>query len=108
MKTLNSLIGEDASSQLTPFQKRVYEALIQIPAGQTITYQDLAKLAGSPKAARAVGYAMAKNPFILTIPCHRVINANGTIGQYSAGGESKKIELLQKEGIPIQNKRIIR
>ncbi len=106
MKILSELIDQDAISKFTPFQKKVYEELVKIPAGQVITYQELAKKAGNPKAARAVGHAMATNPFVIIIPCHRVINASGEIGNYSDGGPSRKEKLLISEGVKIENGKI--
>jgi methylated-DNA-[protein]-cysteine S-methyltransferase len=69
----------------------------RIGPGQTISYGELAKLCGSPKAARAVGQAMKTNPFTIFVPCHRVINASGEMGNYS-GGVDKKQWLLKHEG----------
>lgn len=69
----------------------------RIPPGQTISYGALAKLCGSPKAARAVGQAMRSNPFTIFVPCHRVINASGKMGNYSSGVD-KKQWLLKHEG----------
>ncbi len=84
----------------TNFQKRVWRELLKIPYGTTISYQELAKSAGNPKASRAVGNANGKNPIAIIIPCHRVISKNGTIGGFSGGVEIKK-ELLKLEGVEI-------
>lgn len=85
-------------SGLSPFQMRVLKQCQQIPYGLTTTYGQLAKAAGSPGAARAVGSAMARNRIPLLVPCHRVLPANG-LGQYSAGsGVHTKKKLLQMEG----------
>jgi methylated-DNA-[protein]-cysteine S-methyltransferase len=82
-----------------PFHRKVYRALCNIPSGKTVTYAGLARLAGSPKAARAVGQAMAKNPWPIVIPCHRVVAGNGRLGGYSGrGGVATKRKLLQLEG----------
>ena len=76
----------------------VWKALKRVPAGQTITYGELAKRAGYPGAARAVGSAVACNPLPVVIPCHRVVPASGGIGKYSAkGGVRRKRELLDME-----------
>ncbi len=84
----------------TPFQKRVWEELTRIPKGSVITYQELAKRIGKPKAYRAVANAVGKNPLAPTIPCHRVIRSDGTIGGYSLkGGLEQKKRLLRKEGV---------
>lgn len=81
----------------TPFQRKVYAVLRKVPVGQVITYGELAKRAGYPKAARAVGTAMRKNRLPIVIPCHRVIKSNGGLGQYS-GGIKRKRFLLRHEG----------
>ena len=86
-------------SRCTPFHRRVYEIARTIPAGETWTYGALAARAGSPGAARAVGQAMARNPFPLVVPCHRVTGAQGWAGGFSAhGGVSTKFRLLRIEG----------
>jgi AraC family transcriptional regulator of adaptative response/methylated-DNA-[protein]-cysteine methyltransferase len=74
----------------TNFQIQVWEALLRIPLGQVTTYQSIATAIGSPKATRAVGTAIGKNPVPLLIPCHRVIRATGEFGKYAFGSERKK------------------
>ncbi|MBM4286438.1 MAG: methylated-DNA--[protein]-cysteine S-methyltransferase [Deltaproteobacteria bacterium] len=74
----------------TPFQIRVWQELQKIPRGTTISYQELAKRVGNPKAARAVGQAVGANPIPIIIPCHRVIAANGSLGGYSSGLDRKR------------------
>jgi methylated-DNA-[protein]-cysteine S-methyltransferase len=106
-KALSEYIDSNTIAALTPFQMKVYQELINIPAGQVISYQSLAKNAGSPKAARAVGHAMAINPCVPIIPCHRVVSACGKIGHYSAGGPTIKKDLLLKEGVKIEGDQII-
>ena len=69
----------------TEFQIKVWEALLRIPQGRLASYGDIARLAGKPRAARAVGSAIGKNPIALLIPCHRVIGESGEIGQYRWG-----------------------
>ena len=81
----------------TRFQKRVWKELIKIPRGKTVTYGELAKRIGSPRACRAVGSACGKNPLPVLIPCHRVVAANG-LGGFTMGGLKRKRELLKKEG----------
>lgn len=81
----------------TPFQKRVWAALLQIPYGQTRSYAEVAAMAGSPKACRAVGMANHNNPVSILVPCHRVINANGGLGGYGGGLDTKRF-LLKLEG----------
>jgi methylated-DNA-[protein]-cysteine S-methyltransferase len=75
------------------FQKRVWEELIRIPFGETISYGELARRVGRPGAARAVGRANATNPIALIVPCHRVIGSNGKLTGY-AGGIDLKEKLL--------------
>jgi len=67
----------------TDFQRRVWEAVRQIPYGQVRSYKWVASKIGNPKAARAVGTAISRNPVVLIIPCHRVIRSNGSLGKYS-------------------------
>jgi methylated-DNA-[protein]-cysteine S-methyltransferase len=73
-------------SGLNDFDKKVLFACKKIPLGQTLTYAQLAKKAGFPKAARPAGNVLAKNPLPLIVPCHRVIRADGKIGRFSAAG----------------------
>lgn len=81
----------------TPFQKRVWNALLDIPYGQTRSYLELAKAIGNPKAFRAVANANGKNQLGIIVPCHRVVQSNGDLGGYGGGVENKK-RLLQLEG----------
>lgn len=88
---------------IPPFAERVYRALRRVRAGTTVTYADLAKAAGSPGAARAVGHAMAKNPFVIIVPCHRVLTSTGKVGGFSAfGGPQTKTRLLACEGVTLR------
>lgn len=82
----------------TPFQKSVWEALCEIPFGQTKCYSDIAHAIENPKAIRAVGTAIGANPLSIIIPCHRVIGKDGTLTGYS-GGLDVKEKLLNLEGI---------
>jgi AraC family transcriptional regulator, regulatory protein of adaptative response / methylated-DNA-[protein]-cysteine methyltransferase len=84
--------------QGTAFQIRVWEALRQIPAGQTRTYSQLAQALGNPKAVRAVASACGANPVSLVVPCHRVIGANGSLTGYRWGTQRKK-QLLEQEAL---------
>ena len=79
------------------FRGEVLDALEQVPYGEVITYGELAAEAGRPRAARAVGTAMATNPLPLVVPCHRVIAAGGALGGYGAG-VGLKVRLLELEG----------
>lgn len=80
----------------TDFEKRVWFLLKEIPAGETKTYKWLAERSGSPSSTRAVGRALSKNPTPIILPCHRVIESNGSIGGYSLG-VNIKIRLLEME-----------
>jgi methylated-DNA-[protein]-cysteine S-methyltransferase len=82
--------------QGTPFQKRVWSALRRIPYGKTRSYGDVARAAGSPKGARAVGMANHDNPIAIVVPCHRVIAADGSLGGYACGLRFKR-KLLDLE-----------
>ncbi|WP_160692196.1 methylated-DNA--[protein]-cysteine S-methyltransferase [Clostridium sp. C2-6-12] len=74
----------------TEFQKKVWNALREIPFGETKSYGEIAKIIGNEKASRAVGMANNKNPIMIVIPCHRVIGANGKLVGYAAGLEVKE------------------
>jgi len=81
----------------SPFQRKVLLAEYGIPRGQVSTYRRIADFLGIPRGARAVGGALADNPFPILIPCHRVVRSDGTPGGYQGGGGMKKI-LLEMEG----------
>lgn len=82
--------------------KRIYEAVKQIPYGHVATYAQVAKMAGNPKMARAVGNALHKNPDPDNIPCYRVVNAKGELaGEFAFGGAWKQGELLKEEGVEV-------
>lgn len=80
----------------TDFQRDVWNALMEVPYGEVVTYGELAAMAGHKGAARAVGTAMNVNPLPIIIPCHRVLPANKTLGEYAFGAE-RKLWLLQHE-----------
>jgi methylated-DNA-[protein]-cysteine S-methyltransferase len=81
------------------FEREVLEMLRTIPPGEVMTYGEIARRLGRPKAVRAVGNACAKNPAVVVVPCHRVVPSSGGIGNYSgSGGPSTKVKLLEKEG----------
>lgn len=82
----------------TDFQKSVWKKLKTIPFGKTSDYKSLAKKVNSPKAYRAVGSANGKNPIVIFLPCHRIIQSSGKIGGYS-GPRNAKTTLLELEGI---------
>ena len=90
---------EKEMSGYPTFYQAVWKACAEIPAGQVRTYGWIARRIGKPKAARAVGQALGKNPFAPTIPCHRVVGADGRLTGFSApGGIEAKRRLLEKEG----------
>ena len=93
LTAINSLPVQTAG---TPFQRQVWAALREIPAGTTTSYGQLAARIGRPSASRAVGLANGSNPVGIVVPCHRVIGANGTLTGY-AGGLDRKRWLLQHE-----------
>jgi methylated-DNA-[protein]-cysteine S-methyltransferase len=84
---------------MSAFARSVLGACREIRFGQTMSYEGLARKAGKPKAVRAVGRVMARNPLPLIIPCHRVVHCDGKIGGFSAiGGVSLKKRMLEMEG----------
>jgi len=90
----------------TPFQKKVLLVGCTIPRGQVGTYKGIAACLGAPDAARAVGNALARNPFPIIIPCHRVVRSNGQLGGYGGGPEMKRV-LLALEGVHISPEGIV-
>ncbi len=84
-------------SGATDFQRRVWEATRRIPRGQTLTYAEIARQVGSPGAARAVGQAMARNPWPVIVPCHRVVGHDGRLTGFG-GGLAMKQRMLEMEG----------
>jgi len=89
------------------FQEAVLNLVKQIPKGKVTTYGEIAReITGSVRAARAVGQVVAKNPYPVVIPCHRVVRSNGDIGGYSLGVD-KKIKLLCEEGIKIKGRKVL-
>ena len=88
------------------FQKDVLLETYNIPYGEVVTYKSLAEKLRS-RAYRAVGTVMAKNPYPLVVPCHRVVKSDLTIGQYG-GGRKMKRELLKKEGVHLKGDKIIK
>ncbi|KAB2853459.1 MAG: methylated-DNA--[protein]-cysteine S-methyltransferase [Sphingopyxis terrae] len=84
----------------SPFHRAVYAATRSVPWGRTATYGEIARKAGSPGAARAVGHALSRNPVEVIVPCHRILAAGGRIGGFSAhGGVGAKAHLLGIEGV---------
>lgn len=94
-----------ALSALPPFQRSVLEAARAVPAGKTATYGELAHALGKPGAARAIGQALGRNPFLVAVPCHRIVAAQGKSGGFSApGGLATKARLLAAEGVRLAAK----
>jgi methylated-DNA-[protein]-cysteine S-methyltransferase len=81
----------------TPFQLRVWAQIARIPYGRTVSYAELARLAGAPGCARAAGAATGRNPLSIVVPCHRIVGRDGSLTGY-AGGLDKKTWLLEREG----------
>lgn len=108
------------------FAEKVLKVVSKIPRGSVMTYKEVAKAAGRPRAYRAVGNILNKNPHPacrhlhpkgegkgfcaapcpLEVPCHRVVKSDGTVGGY-VGGRAKKITLLKQEGLIIKNKKVV-
>ena len=82
----------------SPFQRRVWEALRDIPYGEITSYGELARRVGRPSAARAVGLANGRNPISVIVPCHRVIGADGSLTGYGGGTERKRMLLGLESG----------
>ncbi|MBQ8337325.1 MAG: MGMT family protein [Bacteroidaceae bacterium] len=91
---------------ITCFQRKVYLALLDVPAGTTITYGELARRVGC-RSAQAVGQALKRNPFVPDVPCHRVVASDGSLGGYNGEREGERLErkrrLLEEES----NKRLL-
>ncbi len=81
------------------FREKVYDVVVKIKQGRVLTYGEVARRAGRPGAARAVGTAMKENPYPKQVPCHRVVRADGSIGEYAFGGTKAKLKKLQAEGV---------
>lgn len=92
------------SAAITPFQRRVYLALLEVPRGTTITYGELARRIGC-RSAQAVGQALKRNPFAPEVPCHRVVASDGSLGGYNGRREGEQIvrkqTLLAMESVQI-------
>ncbi len=86
------------------FAKKVRAVVSKIPKGKMMTYGEVAAKAGRPGAARAVGYIMSMN-FDPKVPCHRVVRADGKVGDYNRGGAIRKMKLLEEEGAMLKAKK---
>lgn len=89
-----------ALERLSPFTRKVLETVRKVPRGFTATYRGIAEAVGFSQGARAVGNAVAGNPFPLLIPCHRIIKSDFTLGRYGLG-VSVKLMLLEREGVKV-------
>ena len=83
------------STKITSFQRRVYLTLLDVPAGTTITYGELAKRIGC-RSAQAIGQALRRNPFAPEVPCHRVVAKNGSLGGYMGERDGEQIEYKRR------------
>ncbi|MCL6451082.1 MAG: methylated-DNA--[protein]-cysteine S-methyltransferase [Acetobacteraceae bacterium] len=92
-------------SGFTPFQRKVLELTRTIPYGEVRSYGWLARGAGCPGGARAVGQVMRRNPVAIVVPCHRVVGSGGRLGGYS-GGLGRKVQLLKLEGVEVSGGRV--
>lgn len=104
LKNPNDKIQMTSKNSKISFQEKVYKVVAGIPRGKVLSYAEVARLADSPRASRAVGTLMHRNPH-KHVPCHRVICSGGRVGNY-ARGPNKKIQLLRKEGVGISGGRI--
>lgn len=85
---------------MTGFTRRIYDAVKAIPRGSVASYGQIARLAGNPRGARGVGFALHRNPEPGVIPCHRVVFADGSLAPgFAFGGEQRQRELLKNEGV---------
>ena len=92
---------------MTDFEKRVFEAVKQIPKGKVTTYGAIALKIGVPKGARAVGNALHKNPTPVVIPCHRVVNSSGNLAcAFVFGGVGVQKQLLERDGVMVENDKV--
>ena len=91
----------------TPFQRRVWAALRTIPAGETVSYQTLARRIGAPTAVRAVGAANRTNPVGIVVPCHRVIGADGSLTGYAGGIECKRWLLTHERASTLEQRSLV-
>ncbi|MCX6798183.1 MAG: MGMT family protein [Candidatus Falkowbacteria bacterium] len=98
-------ISETNNQPITKFQASVYKLISRIPSGKISTYQQVARGLKNPRAARAVGNALNRNPFAPEVPCHRIIKSNGAVGGF-ADGTKKKIAMLRKERVEIKKGKI--
>lgn len=94
-----------ALTDRTPFERAVYVATFHIPAGKVSTYKRIAAKVGRPKAYRAVGNALHRNPLWPVVPCHRVVASDGSFGGDKSGAESRR-RRVAREGVPIEKGKV--
>ena len=104
------IAGDDSALMTLPvaqeggaFTQEVWAQMRTVPAGRTVSYGELAEMAGRPRAARAVGTACAGNTIAALVPCHRVVQAGGRLGSYGFGGIENKAALLRLEGVEVSS-----
>jgi methylated-DNA-[protein]-cysteine S-methyltransferase len=90
--------------EISPFARRCYQLVAQIPKGRVTTYKALAEAMGT-RGYQAIGRALNANPHLVTIPCHRIVHQDGRLGGYAAGVEQKR-QLLESEGVEIVDDRV--
>ena len=100
LKLQKEIINSLRERGFSPYQVKVYKAVMRIPCGRTRSYKWVAKMIRNPLSSRAVGNALNKNPYPVTIPCHRVIASDGKIGGFARGLRAK-MRLLKREGVDI-------
>ncbi|HIR25514.1 MAG TPA: methylated-DNA--[protein]-cysteine S-methyltransferase [Candidatus Egerieimonas faecigallinarum] len=106
-KDIRRMIAESYDLITDSPSRRIYEAVKKIPKGQVATYGQVARLAGNPGMARAVGNALHRNPDPDTVPCYRVVNAKGELsGEFAFGGPGAQAKLLETDGIEVTNGRV--
>lgn len=91
---LSSARPEFTAVEVSPFREAVWRAITTIPLGHTATYQELAQTIGNPRALQAVGTAVGANPFVWVVPCHRIVRADGRLGNFALGSTLKAALLL--------------
>lgn len=100
------MLKKSSKKRKTSFRERAYDVVKKIPKGKVLTYKEVANLAGNPRAWRAVGNILNKNPDFQNIPCHRVVKSDGEVGGYKFG-QKKKAALLKREGVVIKRGRVV-
>ena len=96
-----SLLGKvNVAQDGGPFFQKAWEALRSVRSGEAVSYQELAQMAGNPRAVRAAGTACARNAVAPFVPCHRVVKSGGQLGNYGFGGPDAKAAMLKLEGAP--------